>query len=171
VIDINRQPWSATVLVRAKATHLVLLAICALVLPHVADAQSASDSAAVRRASLDYLEGFYEGDTAKLTRAVRPDVFKYGYYRNSKDSSITGEQMSWAGFISYALKVKASSRPTPATAPKEVVILDMLDQTASVRVRAWWGYDYLLVGRHQGRWLISHVLWQSPPVPPKGGAR
>lgn len=37
----------------------------------------------VRRAVLDYVEGFYEGDTAKLTRALRPDVSKYGFWRDS----------------------------------------------------------------------------------------
>ena len=33
----------------------------------------------VRRAVLDYVEGFYEGDTAKLVRALRPDMSKYGF--------------------------------------------------------------------------------------------
>ena len=39
----------------------------------------------------------------------------------------------------------------------------MLDQTASVKVVAWWGIDYLLMGKYDGKWMISHVLWQSPP--------
>ncbi len=120
----------------------------------------------MQRAALDYLEGFYEGDTTKLVRSIRPEVFKYGFFRNSKDNSIRGETMPWAEFLSYAKSVKARGRPVPSTAPREVRVLDMLDQTASVRVDAWWGSDYLLIGRYQDRWMISHVLWQSPPRKP-----
>ena len=32
---------------------------------------------------------------------------------------------------------------------------------AAVKVRASWGTDYLLLGKYDGRWMISHVLWQS----------
>ncbi|MBC7790917.1 MAG: nuclear transport factor 2 family protein, partial [Anaerolineae bacterium] len=39
---------------------------------------------------------------------------------------------------------------------------DVLDQTASAKLTAWWGTDYLLLGKYDGKWMISHVLWQSP---------
>lgn len=54
-----------------------------------ARAQSAEDSLAVRRAAMDCLEGFYEGDTAKLVRSIRPDVFTYGYSRN-REGTVSG---------------------------------------------------------------------------------
>jgi hypothetical protein len=125
-------------------------------------AQTAADSAAVRRTALDYIEGFYEGDSTKLARAVRPEVFKYGFSRPRDSTSYQGMQMTFPQFFAYAARVKASARPTPAAAPKEVALLDLLDQTAAVKVTAWWGTDYLLVAKYDGRWMISHVLWQSP---------
>ncbi len=146
----------------------VALAAAAILLSTApAGAQSTQDTLAVRRVALDYLEGFYEGDTAKLVRSVRPEVFKYGFYRNTKDNSILGEHMPFAEFLSYARSVKARGRPAPPTARRDVRVLDMLDQTASVRVDASWGTDYLLIGRYEGRWMISHVLWQSPPRAPR----
>ena len=54
-------------------------------------------------------------------------------------------------------------RPTPATAPKEIELLDVLDQTAAVKVTATWGTDYLLLGKYDDRWMVSSVLWQSKP--------
>jgi hypothetical protein len=42
-----------------------------------------------------------------------------------------------------------------------VIPLDVRDQTAVVRVVAWWGQDYLQMAKHDGRWMIVHVLWQS----------
>ena len=50
-----------------------------------------------------------------------------------------------------------------ADAPKQVEIFEVLDQTANVKVTAWWGVDYLLMGKFDGKWMITHVLWQSPP--------
>lgn len=138
---------------------------------HAAGAQTqmpvADDRALIQRAVLDYVEGFYEGDTAKLVRGIRPDVHKYGFWRPRDSTSYQGEQMTWAEILGYARQVKASGRQTPATAPKTVDIYDVQNQTASARLTASWGTDYLLLGKFDGKWMITHVLWQSPPKPVK----
>ena len=54
-------------------------------------------------------------------------------------------------------------RYTPEDAPKEVVLLEVLDQTAAAKVIAWWGTDYLHLAKYEGQWKIIHVLWQTPP--------
>ncbi len=147
---------------RARAITLALVALGVINAPLHAQ-RPAPDTAGVRRAALDYIEGFYEGDTTKLVRSVRPEVLKFGYWLPRDSTRYQTETMPWAEFLSYARGVKARNRPAPATAPKEVTLFDVLDQTASVKVRAFWGTDYLLLGRFDGRWMITHVLWQSPP--------
>lgn len=117
----------------------------------------------VRRAALDYLEGFYEGDTAKLLRSVSPTVVKYGYFVKRGEAAYSGEPMPFAEFISYANGVKANNRQAAASAPKEVIIYEVLDQTAAVKVVAWWGSDYLHLAKEDGRWMIKHVMWQTAP--------
>ena len=139
------------------------LALAAALLPAPLLAQSAADSAAVRRAALDYVEGFYEGDTTKLVRALRPDFAKYGYSRPASATAYRGMAMSWDQAMAYARGVREGRSRTPAGAPKEVTLHDVQDQTASAKVRAFWGTDYLLLAREDGRWVITHVLWQSPP--------
>ncbi|HEX2716302.1 MAG TPA: nuclear transport factor 2 family protein, partial [Gemmatimonadaceae bacterium] len=63
-----------------------------------------------------------------------------------------------------ANRVKAANRPVAPNAPKEIVLLDVLDQTAVAKLTARWGTDYLLLAKGEdGRWQITHVLWQSPP--------
>lgn len=145
--------------------RLLLLLVAAMIapMPVLAQSPSAADSQAVRRAVLDYVEGFYEGDTAKLVRSVRPEVYKYGFARQRDSTSYTGMQMTWAGFHSYANGVRARNRPAPATAPKTIEIFDVQSVTASAKLTAFWGTDYLLIGKFGDRWMISHVLWQSPP--------
>jgi hypothetical protein len=134
-----------------------------LVNASVAAQAKADDREAVRRAVLDYVEGFYEGDTTKFVRSVSPTVYKYGYSRRGE--AYVGSQMPYSGFMSFANGVKAGRNLPPANAPKEITIYDVQDQTASAKLTAWWGTDYLLVAKQNGRWVITHVMWQSPPPP------
>ena len=130
-----------------------------------ARAQQPDDRARVRRAAMDYIEGFYEGDSTKLVRSVSPEVRKNGYWRASPDSAYRASHMPYTGFMRYAAGVRAGRGGPPPNAPREVVLYDVQDQTASAKVTAWWGTDYLLMGKENGRWMITHVLWQSPPPP------
>lgn len=150
--------------------RVVLAAFATVLLSAPAGAQPAAkyrastgDIEAVRRAALDYIEGFYEGDTAKLVRSVSPNVVKYGYFMKRGETSYSGEAMPFAEFMSYANSVKANNRQAPATAPKEVIIYEVLDQTAAAKVVAWWGSDYLHLAKEDGRWMIRHVMWQTAP--------
>lgn len=146
-----------------RHTRTGLLSLAAFLVPVTASAQAPGEKAAVERAVLDYVEGFYEGDATKLVRSVHPGVAKYGYYIPRDSSRYQGEAMPWAEFLSYANNVKARNRPTPATAPKIVEVFEVLDQTASAKLTAYWGIDYLLLGKHNGKWMIRQVLWQTPP--------
>jgi hypothetical protein len=132
-------------------------------MPQVAPAQTVSDREAVRLAVLDYVEGFYQGDTARLVRSVSPEVRKYGYYHDKPGGPYVGEGMPVPEFLSYANRIKTGRSRTPANAVKDIVLYDVQDQTASAKLTAWWGTDYLLLAKDKGRWMILHVLWQSPP--------
>ena len=143
---------------------LILFALATL--SQSALAQGGSDREAVRLAVLDYVEGFYEGDTTRLVRSVWPQVRKYGYWRPRPDNAFTGDAMPFAAFMTYANGVRAGRNRTPAGAPKEITIYDVQDQTASAKLTAWWGTDYLLLAKESGRWMIIAVVWQSPPAKP-----
>jgi hypothetical protein len=112
---------------------------------------------------LDYVEGFYEGDSAKLARSVRPEIYKYGFWRQRDSTRYAGEQMKYQEFFDYARRVRQNNRPAPPTAPKTVEVYDVQNQSASAKLTAFWGTDYLLLGKYDGKWMISSVLWQSPP--------
>jgi hypothetical protein len=127
-------------------------------------AQQPADRDAVKRAALDYLDGFYEGDTAKLVRAFRPEMFKFGFWRDST-GRYAGSQMSFAHAIAYAKRVQERNRAPDPTWPRKVELFEVQDQTASAKVTAWWGTDYLLLGKYDGQWQIAHVMWQGPLRP------
>ncbi|MBK8247308.1 MAG: nuclear transport factor 2 family protein [Gemmatimonadetes bacterium] len=142
------------------------LITCLFLAPLLLQAQAPADRDGVRRAAMDYLEGFYEGDSTKHLRSIRPEVYKYGFYKPAADKPYQGNQMTWAGFMDFTRNVRTRKNFAPATAPKEVAILEVQDQTAAAKVTAWWGTDYLLLGKFDDRWMVTHVLWQSPPPRP-----
>jgi hypothetical protein len=124
-------------------------------------AQTASTES-IRRAALDYLEGFYQGDTVILKRSLAPNVYKYGYWLDKKTGKYGGEQMTFRQAVDYAKNVMAKKRFPKPDAPKGVVILDEEEQVAVAKVTAWWGIDYLLMAKHEDKWMIEQIIWQGP---------
>jgi hypothetical protein len=113
----------------------------------------------------DYVDGFYYGDTAKIHRSISENVVKYGYYRPKGKLTYEGEPMSFREMVDYAAMVnKKGVSPNVEKSPKQIEVFDVLDQTASAKLTAWWGTDYLLLARLNDHWMITHVLWQSPIV-------
>lgn len=147
-----------------KFSKLQLFFAAFALLPFLSAAQNA-DTRGVERALLDYVEGFYEGDTAKLIRGIHPEVKKYGYWKEKGSEQYTGEAMSFAEMLEYANRVRTKKRFPKPDAPKKVEVYEVLDQTATGKVTAWWGTDYILLAKYDGQWKIVYVLWQSPPAP------
>ena len=55
--------------------------ICIFVLFAAVKFSSAQDKQQIEKACLNYLEGFYEGDTTKLIAALKPSLYKFGYWK------------------------------------------------------------------------------------------
>ena len=132
-----------------------------LIMSASVSAQTPNDRAAVERAALNYLEGFYEGSTDKIRQSVHPDANKFGFYL--KDGAYHRVPMSFDGMLEYAEDVKAKGNYPDKDAPKRVEILDVLDQTAVAKVYAWWGSDYMTLAKYDDKWMIVQVLWQTEP--------
>ncbi len=142
-----------------------LAAVICMALPLQAQAQLSEDEEGVRRAVLSYVEGFYEGDSTKIVMGVYPEVNKRGFYipRNSDSGDYTMSPMSFDEMFDYVRNVRRRENFAPETAPKEIEIYDVMDQTASVKLTAYWGSDYMLLAKRDGVWKIWQVLWQTPP--------
>lgn len=138
-----------------------IFTIAFVLLVSVVFAQSTANDG-VKAAVLDYLEGFYEGDTVKLKRSVAPTLYKYGYWRDKKTNTYAGEPMSFREAVDFAKNVQKKKSFAKPDAPKTIVVLDVEEQVASAKCTAWWGIDYLLLAKKDGKWMIEQVLWQGP---------
>ena len=125
----------------------------------------AQEKEKVERACLNYIEGFYEGDTTKLIAALKPSMYKIGYWKN-KDTGVYGfdGQMTYREAMDYAKNVMSKKNFPKPDAPKKVEVLDIGNAIASAKVTAWWGIDYILLSKQGDKWIIEQVLWEGPPA-------
>jgi len=142
-----------------RVVFAVLFAV-ALIAP-TAQAQTAADSAAIRAAALDYIDGYWEGNGERMERALHPELAKR-IVRTTPTGRSVIEQMSAATLIGYTRL--GGGRNTPADRQrKDVRILDIFEGAATARVDAADWVDYLQLARWSGQWRIVNVLWELRP--------
>ncbi len=117
----------------------------------------------IERACLDYIEGFYEGDTTKLIRSLQPTLYKFGYWKNKTTGNYGPDgQMTYRQAIDYAKRVLEKKSFAKQDAPKKVEVLDIMNSISAAKVTAWWGVDYILLSKQKEQWMIDQVLWEGP---------
>lgn len=125
-------------------------------------AQNISELEKVRKACLNYIEGFYEGDTAKIIKVMKPSVYKIGFWKNTGGLYEFDGQMTFHQAINYAKKVRLNRSFAKTSDPKDVLVLDISDHIAAAKITAWWGEDYILLSKKGEEWMIEQILWQGP---------
>jgi hypothetical protein len=141
----------------------LILVIAALVLlPSAALAQADAEREAVRQAVLDYVEGIYTVDASRIERSVHPELAKRGFFIKKGETAYSSDVMTFQQLVEVAKTFNKSGR-LPKDAPKEIVIFDISDQTASAKLTAVWGIDYIHLAKYDGKWKFVNVLWQTPP--------
>ncbi|MBR2816989.1 MAG: nuclear transport factor 2 family protein [Reyranella sp.] len=85
---------------------------------------STTETAAIRQTLLDYIEGFYDGDAARIESLLHPELAKRIAHPDPGSGRLHLAEMSTL-LLTHRTRDKAS-RPTPKAAPqKDVTVLDM----------------------------------------------
>ncbi len=121
----------------------------------------AADSAAVRQAALDYIEGWYTGDAARMARAVHPELVKRIAVRDSTGARWLANM--GASSLIFATGAGRGTDVPPDHRRHDIAILDLYGDMASVRVTSAKFVDYMQIGRFDGGWRIVNVLWDFQP--------
>ena len=141
---------------------VLFLALAIFVAAPLAAQQPANDDKeAVRQAVLDYVEGIYNVEPARIERSVHPNLAKLGFYRPPAEVAYRpGRTMAFQQLVEIARTYNKEGK-LRKDAPKKIEIYDVLDQTATAKLTAEWGIDYLHLAKFDGKWMIVNVLWQS----------
>jgi hypothetical protein len=119
-----------------------------------------ADKAAIRQTALDYIEGWYAGDAERMERALHPDLAKRIVRPHPENKNFSRlDNMSALGLIQGVKRGGGKSTPREKQL-KEVTILDVFENAASVKIVASDWIDYLHIAKFNGRWVIINVLWE-----------
>ena len=142
--------------------RVAIMAVLIAVIAVPAAAQSSADTAAIRAAALDYIDGWYTADGARMERALHPELAK----RNVTTDPASGRsrliQMSAMTLVQSTRRGGGSNIPA-AERKDEVRILDIFGGAASARVTAATWVDYMHLAKVNGQWVIMNVLWENNP--------
>lgn len=120
---------------------------------------SADDLEAIRRAALDYAQGWYEGDVERMRRSLHPELAKRRIIRDPQ----TGEERF--RHVTQQLIVDLTQQGGGSEIPVDkryydIRILDVFGDIASVRADSYHYVDYLHLARADGSWVIVNVLYE-----------
>ncbi|MEM7306379.1 MAG: nuclear transport factor 2 family protein [Planctomycetota bacterium] len=123
-----------------------------------------ADKKAVERAVLNYVESAYDVRPENIDRSVDRGLVKLGYTKRDAEEGWKRHDMNFDQ-LRELVSGWNKEKWMPADAQKDVVVLDVLDKTASAKATAHWGVDYFhLVKDDEGTWKITQVVWQSHPL-------
>ena len=154
---ILRFPILTTSVVSFSIASLFLLSAIA-----IAQNGTANDDEAIRKTALDYIEGWYSGDAARMERALHPELAKRMI---STDPKTGRSQFNHMGAMTLVQRTREGiGKKIPQDRQlKEVTILDRYNNAAVVKIVASNWIDYLEIAKFNGDWKIINVLWELKP--------
>lgn len=122
--------------------------------------QTKQDSLAIKQVALDYIESQHNLKPEQFERAAHPRMVKRTFWTNKKSQKEYLRETFTDAMILLAETYNEKGDKFPKTPKKEVVILDVFDKTASVKLIADEWIDYMHIVKLNEKWQIVNVLWQ-----------
>ena len=145
-----------------KRTLTFVICIMFLAIVSNANAQSTSEAPAIKQTALDYIEGWYEGNAERMERALHPELAKRIVQTNPQNNRSRLDQMSAMSLVLGTRRGGGKETPKERQ-QKDVTVLDVYENAASVKIVASDWIDYLHMAKFNGRWVIVNVLWELKP--------
>ena len=122
------------------------------------------EEAAIKKTALNYIEGWYEGDAARMESALHPELAKRMISTDSKTGRSQFNHMGAMQLVQNTRRGGGSKTPKEQQT-KEITILDRFNNAAVVKIVASGWIDYLEEAKVNGEWKIINVLWELKPRP------
>lgn len=111
------------------------------------------DKETILQTVLDYIEGWYYSDPARMERALYVQLVK---------RRITPEGEVWQVDKPWMIEATGKGKgkiENPETGRKEITILHQTERMASVMLVSEAFVDYLHLVKDAGKWVIVNALW------------
>ena len=116
------------------------------------------EHAAIEAAVRDYIDGWYEGDAARMERALHSDLAKRAVRAMQGGIEIL-DTASASNMIAYTAAGFGKDK-LPADYVNQVTIIEATERIAMVKTVSPDFVDYIHVAKIGGAWKIVNVLWE-----------
>jgi hypothetical protein len=149
-----------------RSRWIVMSVVLSLAWTGAGLAVSPEEAAAIEATALNYIEGWYSGDAERMEKALHPDLAKRVIRHDEKWKRDRVDQMSALTLIQYTRAAYGTKTPKDEQR-KDVEILDVYGNIATVKTVARDFVDYMHIGKVNGEWKIINVLWAPTPKEPE----
>ena len=118
-----------------------------------------SDVEKIKGAALDYMEGFYTANHDRMERCLHSELAKRAYLPGPEGAP----QFFPMSAMTLVQRTKVGAGKKYPGERKDIRILDMYENVASVRCNMDSWIDYLHLAKVEGTWKIVNVLWELTP--------
>jgi len=126
--------------------------------------ETANDDDAIKKTALYYIEGWYEGDAARMESALHPELAKRMIFTDPKTGRSQFNHMCAMQLVQNTRHGGGSKTPKEQQT-KDITILDRYQNAAAFKIVASGWIDYLEEAKFNGAWKIINVLWELKPRP------
>jgi ketosteroid isomerase-like protein len=116
-----------------------------------APTKTSNDAAAIVATARDYFDGWFDGDEARMARALHPDLVKR---RAGEELGITTKERM------LELTRRGEGKEDAADRTLDIQVEDVYGDIASATVRWAVYHEYLQLVRTSEGWKIANALWQ-----------
>ena len=131
-----------------------------LILHFTVQGQTQQDSLAIKQVALDYIESQHNVAPEQFKNAAHPRMVKRTFWTNKTTGKEYLRETFRDAMILLAETYNVDKDKFPKTPKKEVIILDVFDKVASVKLIADDWIDYMHIIKLNGKWQLVNVLWQ-----------
>lgn len=140
----------------------VLSLICAMAVSVVVLAGSKDQNHGIKKAALDYVEGWYDGNAERMESSLHPDLAKRVLMPDPRNKHGRLEHMSAMKLVQATRRQRNNPVPTEKRTAN-ITILDVEGKAASVKAEMHDWLDYMHLARIGDEWKIVNVLWEPKP--------
>lgn len=137
-----------------------ILGFTLLLISFSINGQTKKDSLEIETVALDYIESQHNVKPEQFERAAHPRMVKRTFWRNKKSGKEYLRETFTDAMILLAETYNQDKDKFPVNPKKEVIILDIFDKIASVKLIADDWVDYMHIVKLNDKWQLVNVLWQ-----------
>lgn len=122
--------------------------------------QSKKDSLEIKQVALDYIESQHNVNPEQFEKAAHPRMVKRTFWTNKQTNKEYLRETFTDAMVLLAETYNVDGTKFPQNPKKNIIILDIFDKVASVKLIADDWVDYMHIVKLNGKWQLVNVLWQ-----------